>query len=115
MRLPISTIVLTYNEAKNIRPCLQSVHDWSDEVFIVDSGSTDDTVAIAKDYTDKIYTHPFDNYAAQRNWAQENLPVGNEWIFHLDADERVSGELVSQLKEIFSSRQTISGGDMKLN
>jgi glycosyltransferase involved in cell wall biosynthesis len=102
MKLSISVIILTYNEEDNIRDCLQSVYDWADEMFIIDSGSTDKTLEIAKKYTDKIYEHPFENYAKQRNWAQDSLPIKNEWVFHLDADERVSSESVSELRKIFS-------------
>ncbi len=102
-RIPISVIVLTYNEEKNIEECLKSVFGWVEEIFIVDSYSTDKTLEIAKKYTDKIYQHPFENYASQRNWAQENLPLKNEWVFHIDADERATPELAQELERIFSS------------
>lgn len=109
MKLPISVIILTLNEAENIRDCLLSVSDWADEVFVVDSGSTDKTLEITKEFTDKIYQHNFDNFAQQRNWAQENLPIKNEWLFHLDADERVSPELIIELKKIFSLDINVDG------
>ena len=102
-KLPISAISITYNEEDNIEECLKSICGWTDEIFIVDSGSTDKTLEIAGRYTDKIYRHPFINFAQQRNWSQENLPIRNEWVFHLDADERVSPGLVLQLQRIFSS------------
>jgi len=108
-KLPISVIVLTYNEEKNIEECLKSVYDWTDEIFIVDSYSTDRTLEIARGYTDKIYQHPFKNFAQQRNWSQGNLPIRNDWLLHLDADERASPELASELKEIFSSPIDIDG------
>jgi len=101
-RLPISVLILTYNEEANIRDCLESVYVWAGEVFIIDSGSTDRTLAIAQKYTDRIYEHRFQNYSAQRNWAQDNLPITNEWIFHLDADERASPKLFDNLSRIFS-------------
>lgn len=109
MKLPISVIIITFNEENNIGNCLETVYGLVDEVFIVDSGSTDKTLEIAKRYTDKIYYHPFVNFAQQRNWAQENLPIKNEWLFHLDADERVSPELIIELKKIFSSDITVDG------
>ena len=102
-KLSISVIIITYNEEKNIEECLKSVSEWVDEMFIVDSSSTDNTLEIAQKYTEKIYQHPFENFAQQRNWSQENLPIKNEWVFHLDADERVSPELVSELGRLFSS------------
>lgn len=91
-KLPISVIVLTYNEEKNIRDCLENVYNWTGEIFIVDSFSTDKTIEIAKRYTDKIFQHPFENYAQQRNWAQENLPISYEWVF------RSSPEKVDTMK-----------------
>lgn len=102
-KLPISVIILTYNEENNITDCLNSIYDWADEIFVVDSGSTDRTMEIIKRYTDKLYQHPFENFARQRNWAQGSLPIKNEWVLHLDADERISPELLSELKRIFSS------------
>jgi len=101
MKLGISVIILTLNEEKNIKDCLDSVAGWVDEIFIVDSGSTDKTIEIALRYTDKIYTQDFENFYKQRNWAQGNLPIKNEWVMHLDADERVSGDLKKELFDIF--------------
>ena len=108
-RLPIAVLILTYNEELNLGDCLDSVCAWTDEAFIIDSGSTDRTLEIAKKYTDKIYRHPFMNFAQQRNWSQENLPIKSEWVFHLDADERASPELVLELQRIFSSAIEVDG------
>lgn len=110
VKLPISVIILTYNEEKNIEECLKSVYDWVDEIFIVDSYSTDGTLEIAKKYTDKIYQHPFENYAKQFNWALKNLPLKNEWIMRLDADERVTPELKEELlKKLPELQEDITG------
>lgn len=109
MRLSISAIILTYNEEANIEDCIKSIYGWVDEIFIVDSYSTDKTLEIAKKYTDKIYQHAFENYAQQRNWAQDNLPINKEWVFHLDADERVSPGLRCELQKIFSSCIDVNG------
>lgn len=102
MKIPISAIVLTYNEEDDIKECLESVRDLADEIFVVDSGSSDKTLNIARQYTDKIFSHPFENYAVQRNWAENSLPIKNEWVLHLDADERISPELAAELDNIFS-------------
>lgn len=99
----VSVIILTYNEEKNIEDCLKSVHAWADEIIVVDSYSTDKTLEIVKDYTNNIYQHPFENFSKQRNWAQGNLPIKNEWVLHLDADERISPELAEEIKRIFSA------------
>lgn len=91
--LPVSVIVLAFNEEQNIEECLQSVSSWAGEIFLVDSGSTDRTVEIARRYTSNILEHPFENYARQRNWAQDHVGASHEWILHVDADERVTPEL----------------------
>jgi glycosyltransferase involved in cell wall biosynthesis len=101
-QLPISVIVMTNHEEANIGPCLDTIVDWANEVFIVDSGSTDRTLDIASKYTNNIFRHPFENYSRQRNWAQANLPLANEWVCHIDADERVSPELNVELRKFFS-------------
>lgn len=103
MKLPLSVIVLTYNEEKNIEKCLKSVHGWVSEIFIVDSFSTDKTLEIAKKYTDKIYQHEFKTHTEQWKWALKNLPIRNEWILGLDADQRVSIKLKEELLRIFES------------
>ena len=102
-KLPISIIIVTYNEEKNIEDCLKSVYEWADEIIVVDSYSTDNTLDIVKKYTANIVQHPFENYAAQRNWAQEKLSLRNEWVLHLDAAERATPELYEELRHLFSS------------
>ncbi len=109
MKLPISVIIITLNEEKNIRDCLESVAGRADEIFLIDSGSTDKTLEIARHYTDKIFYNKFENFAQQRNWAQDNLPIKNEWVLHLDADERISAELAKSLEEIFNDNTNIDG------
>ena len=98
----VSVIVLTYNEEKNIRACLKSLMPLNAEIFIVDSGSTDETLTICGEYTKNIVHHPFENYSLQRNWAFENLPVTGNWILNLDADHRLTPELATELVKIFS-------------
>jgi len=108
-KLPISVIILTYNEEHNIKECIESVCFWADEVFVVDSGSDDKTLEIAKLYTKNIHTHAFVNFSQQRNWAQDNLPINNEWVFHLDADERVDAKLAKELVAKFSHPTAANG------
>lgn len=107
--LPISAIILTKNEAHNIGACLRSIAWWVDEIFVVDSYSEDDTLRIARDFTDKVSQHPFESFAQQRNWAQDNLPLRNDWVLHLDADERVSLQLAAELKREFSRGPAADG------
>ena len=102
-RIPVTFVVLTQDEESNIEPCLRSFADWAGEIFVVDSGSTDRTLEIAARHTDKIVHHLFGNYSLQRNWAQEQLPLAYEWVFHIDADERVSPELANTIKKRFEN------------
>ena len=99
MKLPISVIILTYNEELNLESCLKSVVDWTDEIFIVDSYSTDKTLEIAKEYGAEIFQHPFENQAQQFNWALDNLEIKNNWILRLDADEYLTPELRREISE----------------
>lgn len=97
MKFPISVIILTYNEEIHLERLLRNIADWSDEVFIVDSFSTDKTLEIAKKYGGKIVQHSFENQAQQFNWALDNLKIKNEWILRLDADEYLTEELKEEI------------------
>ncbi len=90
---PVSVVILTVNEEVNLPQCLKSLAGLDCEIFIVDSGSTDRTVEIARSFGASVVTHPFENYGAQRNWALENLDLRTPWVLHLDADERLSPQL----------------------
>jgi glycosyltransferase involved in cell wall biosynthesis len=89
----VSAIVLTFDEARNIDACLASLIGWTTDVFVVDSGSTDDTVAIARRHGATVATHPFETHAKQWRWALESLPLRTDWVLALDADQRVTPEL----------------------
>lgn len=97
MLTKISIIILTFNEEANIKSCLESVRDLSDDIFIVDSYSTDKTLEIAREYSAKIYQNAWVNWAHQRNWALDNLPLAYEWVLFLDADERLTDELRKEI------------------
>ncbi len=99
---PLSVVILTLNEERNLPACLQSLDGLDAEVFVVDSGSTDDTVRIAKEAGGHVCNHEFENYAAQRNWAFENLPITTPWTLCLDADERLTPELRQEIIERIS-------------
>lgn len=101
-RLHLSVIALSYNDENIIGNCLKSVQGWVEEIFVVDSYSQDGTVDIIKSCGGILYQHRFDNYAAQRNWALDNLPVKTGWVLCLDSDQRVTPELKKELFDIFS-------------
>ena len=90
----ISVTVITKNEEKNISDCLKSV-DWADEIIIVDSESTDKTVEIAKQFTDKVFNRKWEGYVSQKRYALSL--ASNEWVLSLDADERVTPELKDEI------------------
>lgn len=98
MKNKISTTIITFNEEESIEKCLKSVEKFSDEIIIVDSGSTDRTVKIAKRFTNKIYTRKFDNYANQKNFAASK--ANNDFVFSIDADETASDELINEIKNL---------------
>jgi glycosyltransferase involved in cell wall biosynthesis len=93
----LSVIVITHNEEKNIEVCLQSVA-WAREIIVVDSQSTDRTVELAKTFTKKIFIKEWMGYAGAKNFALDNATF--DWILWLDADERVTPELASEIKSI---------------
>lgn len=95
----LSIIVLTKNEEKTIESCLKSV-SWADEVMVVDSGSDDKTLEIAKKLGAKVYQRDFDNYLNQKNWAIEK--ASGDWVFYLDADERVLEPLKKEISELIA-------------
>ncbi|HYW08351.1 MAG TPA: glycosyltransferase family 2 protein [Longimicrobium sp.] len=100
MSVPITAIVLTWNEADNLEPCLASLA-WVDELFVVDSGSTDATLAIAERFGARVVHHDFATHSAQWAWALGELPITHPWVLGLDADQRVTPELAAELAERF--------------
>lgn len=97
MKNEITVIILTLNEEANISYCLKNVSDWANEIIILDSYSTDSTVSIAESAGAKVYSRKFDNYSRQRNYAINELPITNNWILFLDADEWLTDELKEEI------------------
>lgn len=89
----ITFIILTFNEENNIVACLDSIAEIPAQIFVVDSFSTDRTVAIVQARQIRYTQHEFVDYARQRNWAQQQNPFQTGWVFHLDAGERLSEPL----------------------
>ena len=102
-RAPITVVVLTFNEALNLGSCLESVEPWTARTFVVDSGSTDHTLAIAARHGAQAASHPFETHAKQWQWALGNLPIETDWVLGLDADQQVTPELAHQISQLIQS------------
>ncbi|MBI4552407.1 MAG: glycosyltransferase family 2 protein [Candidatus Latescibacteria bacterium] len=95
----LSIVVITYNEEHKLRRCLDPVR-WADEIIVVDSYSTDRTVDIAREYTERVYQNPWAGFAAQRTFGMERAT--GDWVLFLDADEYVTDELNARLRSILT-------------
>src|SRR5689334_14803837 len=95
--MKISATIITLNEEENLAEALSSL-DWADEIIVVDSESTDRTVEIARRFTNRVITQKWLGYAAQKNFATEQAAY--DWVFNLDADERVTPELAAEIQAL---------------
>ena len=98
----ISVLILTLNEEQNLPRCLASV-DWSDDVLVVDSFSTDRTVEIARQSGARVLQRRFDDFANQRNYGLQHGDLKHDWVLHLDADEVVTAPLRDELLKVICS------------
>jgi len=101
----LSVIVITKNEAAMIRRCLTSV-SWADEIIVVDSGSTDDTIAICREFTSRVISADWPGFGAQKNRALD-LATGT-WVLSLDADEYLTTEAQAEIQQVLAKDRTIS-------
>lgn len=108
--MALTVIILTWNEALHIARAIRSVQQVTDRILVVDSGSTDDTVAIAHAHGAEVLVHPFVTQAKQFNWALDQLPEDTDWVFRLDADEIVSPALAQSLAQTLPVLPAIVAG-----
>ena len=94
---PVSVVIITFNEEKNVRAALESAK-WADEVVVVDSFSTDSTPAICREYTESVYREKWRGFSRQKDYAVRQAK--NDWVFVLDADERFTPELIEEVKAL---------------
>ncbi|HXH29522.1 MAG TPA: glycosyltransferase family 2 protein [Bacteriovoracaceae bacterium] len=106
---PIAVIILTYNEEANIDQALNSVVNWAREVFVLDSFSADNSVEIASQAGCTVVQNAFVDYAKQRNFAIDQLPIESEWILFLDADEWLTEELKAEISRLSETRPEENG------
>lgn len=93
----ITVIILTKNEAANIRRCISSVKGLAQRIIVVDSGSVDETCDIARECGAEVVVHPFITHGQQFNWALSELNIDTKWVFRLDADEEVPPALADEI------------------
>ena len=94
-------MILTFNSQDSAPAVIRSCSGLADRILVVDSGSTDDTVKLATEMGCEVVSHPFENYSAQRNWAQEYAGLAPEgWVLHLDSDEELSPELRESIRRV---------------
>lgn len=107
-QLPVSVIIPAKNEEKNLRDCLRSL-DWADEVYVVDSQSTDATGRIAREMGAHVAQFHYNGgWPKKKNWAMRSLPLRNEWVMIVDADERVSPELRDEIAAAITQTETVA-------
>lgn len=110
MKPSVSLIILAYNEEANLRKCLKSAEGLVAEIIIVDSGSTDKTESIAKEFGARFIVREFKNQADQFNWALANTNPSGGWILRLDADEELLPELKKEILEKLPKAEDRVGG-----
>lgn len=108
----ISALAITYNEEEHIERFIKSL-SFVDEIIIVDSGSTDRTVALAEKCNTKVYKRDFDNFSAQKNFALEQ--ASHDWIVFFDLDELISDDLANEIKTKISNAIDVSAFNVKRN
>jgi glycosyltransferase involved in cell wall biosynthesis len=102
--IPVTVIIAARNEAKNLPRCLQALQDFA-EVYVIDSKSTDDTVEIARSNRAKVVQfHYRGGWPKKRQWAIDTLPITNDWILLLDADEVLTTELIGEIRAAIQDR-----------
>ena len=105
----VTAIILTKNEEKNLGECLASIKGFAERAVVVDCGSTDRTVEIAKEYGADVLVHEFTYYAAQFNWGIDNADITTDWILRLDADERFTPALITETEAVLNSLEAKNG------
>ena len=102
----ITVIILTKNEEVNLPDCLKSLNGFAKRIVVIDSFSDDSTEEIAKKYGVDFYQNKFINYAKQFNWGIDNTQINTKWTMRLDADERLTSELCTELESLMRIHET---------
>lgn len=95
--MTLTVIILTKDESLHIRRAIESVLPCADEIIVLDSFSSDNTLSICGEYGVRVFTHRFINQAQQITWALENIDVESKWVMRLDADEVIEPDLAREI------------------
>ncbi|MEW6075713.1 MAG: glycosyltransferase family 2 protein [Candidatus Omnitrophota bacterium] len=106
MQNAVSAVILTKNEEKSVRRALESVR-WADEIIIVDDESTDATLEICREYTDKIFVKKLADFSEQREYAISK--ASSEWVLFLDADDEISPPLQEEIRRVLAEEKEYNG------
>ena len=112
LSLKVSAMVITYNEEQNIRRTLAKL-TWCDEIVVVDSYSTDSTVAICKEFGCKVFFKTFEGYGNQKQYALSK--TNNNWVLCIDADEVLTDKLIEEIKEVLADGKEYAGYYLRMN
>jgi glycosyltransferase involved in cell wall biosynthesis len=107
-RPPVSVVILTLDEEINIDAAIASC-SWCDDIHVLDSVSTDRTAELARAAGASVHVNRFESFGRQRNWAIDHIPLRHDWVFHLDADERFTPELVREIDEVLRTSPNHAG------
>jgi glycosyltransferase involved in cell wall biosynthesis len=105
-RPPLTAIVITLNEEANVTRCLKSL-EWADERLVVDSGSTDRTLALAESSGARALVHAWEGYGQQKNWAMQQ--ARHDWVMFVDADEEVTPALATEVQSFLTAQGKVNG------
>ncbi len=110
MKNALSVIVIARNEEESLPDCLSSVKTIADEIIVVDSGSTDKTLEVAKRFGAKTFFHDWQGYSVQKQFALDQ--AAGPWVLNIDADERISTSLAEEIKKVLSETPPVNGYDV---
>lgn len=108
MKLPISVFIIAKNEADRIATTINSVKDWVDEVVVIDSGSSDDTVSVATFLGARVVYNEWNGYGLQKRCGEDECK--NNWLLNLDADEEITEELAQEIQALFAAGEPLLAG-----
>ncbi|MGB8990659.1 MAG: glycosyltransferase family 2 protein [Desulfobaccales bacterium] len=107
-KAPVSVLICTKNEERNLPACLDSVA-WAADPVVLDSFSDDDTVNIARDRGARVVQRAFDNFSAHKNWALDQIDFRHDWVLIVDADERVTPDLAGEIAALVNGSPSHNG------